>query len=650
MKDAEYAKIFLIEFPFVFACDASFAPFFSTDNTMRKVLFFVLIALSANGVFAQKAQPFDLTQYGVRVEPDRRLMTVLASLEAAEIETPLTVKGAKFRERVRADLQTLNPELRQKIKTFFDQYKRRHPNQSPGELVAPFVSMAYSLSPVPDLSDPARATDLPGDLLEVLDYAPLVREFYRRMTAAKIDEYVKLYQSEDKDLRRSAYEMTGGLLDYLHTKPQLSYIERIKTETKSAKSKKATLTKTEIRERSRRFFIVPEMLAPRGTVNFLNIGDDYFAVVPFETDLNSSEVRRAYLQFVIDALVLSNSKDVSTMSEGIRALLAERRKENPNVSPDPFLAVSRSLVAAVDARQFAFQKYAAATEAARRNPKQSKNEQTDVQGKRAVKLTDELFLIDGKFVMPSVDDEAALRLSEAYERGAVLSFYFADQLKGLENSGFDIASSFRDIILSLDTAKEINRLPSFAEARKRAAATRETRKFTGGDINKSGVLASVTVKLLEIDKLIQSKNFTVAKIELDRLLDANPNDAPRIYYALGRLASLSAEGVTDDDVRNVRLADAKLSYENVIRFATEKINPADNKTININSASKESAETAKALVSLSYVALGRIYEYGGEDEYAVKIYEAAIKIGKVPDGAFDEAVAAKDRLAKKVNN
>jgi len=619
---------------------------FSTDNTMKKVLFFVFILFSAYGVFAQKAKPFDLTEYGVRVEPDRRLLTVLASLEAAEIDTPLTEKGARFRERLRTDLQTLNPELRRKIKIFVDQYKRRHPNQTPGELVAPFISMAYSLSPVPDLLDPARATDLPGDLLEVLDYAPLVREFYRRMTGAKIDEYAKIYQSEDKDLRRSAFEMTGGLLDYLHTKPQLSYIERIKTESKSTKNKKATLTKTEIRERARRFSIVPEMLAPRGTVNFLNIGDDYFAVVPPETDLNVSEVRRAYLQFVVDALVLNNSKDVSSMSEGIRALLAERRRENPNVSPDPFLAVSRSLVAAVDARQFAFQKYLAATEAARRNPKQSKNEQTILLGRKAVKLTDELFLIDNKFVMPAVDDEAALRLSEAYEHGAVLSFYFSDQLKGLENSGFDVASSFRDMILSFDATKETNRLATFADAGRRAKAAREARKFSEGDINKSGVLKPVTVELLDIDKITQSKNFTVAKIRLARLLENNPGE-PRIYYALGRVASLSAENLTDDDVRNVRLAEAKLAYENVISYATEKINPDDNKTINVNSANKDIAETAKALVSLSYVALGRIYEYSGEDEYAVKIYEAAIKIGKVPDGAFDEAVASKDRLTKK---
>ena len=76
----------------------------------------------------------------------------------------------------------------------------------------------------------------------------------------------------------------------------------------------------------------------------------------------------------------------------------------------------------------------------------------------------------------SLADETAVSLSEAYENGAVLAFYFADQLKGLEDSGFDIASSLHDMILSLDTTKETNRLAQFAEARKRGLAAREERR------------------------------------------------------------------------------------------------------------------------------------------------------------------------------
>jgi hypothetical protein len=46
------------------------------------------------------------------------------------------------------------------------------------------------------------------------------------------------------------------------------------------------------------------------------------------------------------------------------------------------------------------------------------------------------------------------------------------------------------------------------------------------------------------------------------------------------------------------------------------------------------------------VALGRIYEFYGETEYAVKIYEAAIKLNNTGDESYKQAVAARDRLLK----
>ena len=89
------------------------------------------------------------------------------------------------------------------------------------------------------------------------------------------------------------------------------------------------MEKIETRERERRFYIVPELLAPKGTINFINVGDDYYAIVPPETDLTQSEVRRAYLQFVLDPLVLKQrERNLATLRDGIKALLDARRKSN----------------------------------------------------------------------------------------------------------------------------------------------------------------------------------------------------------------------------------------------------------------------------------------------------------------------------------
>jgi hypothetical protein len=580
---------------------------------MKRVLRLAAILIFSVNVFAQNTPPsIDLTNYGVRIEPDKRVMAVLAALEAAGIDTSLTAEGENFRQKLKTDLLSTSPDLRQKLVVFVEQYKRRHPKATNAQLIAPFVSMAYSLAPAPDLTDPPRSTDLPGELLDVLDFAPLVREFYRRQFSQKIDEYVKDYQTAGTDLRPSAAEMVGELLDYLHTRPKLVSIERIKTESKDAKGKK-TVTQTETRERERRFYIVPEMLAPKNTINFINVGDNYYAIVPPKTDLSQSEARRAYLQFVFDPLVLNNAKDIATSRAGIKTLLDEQRKRNADISPDVFLAVSRSLVAATEARQIEFEKTSIATAQARRKIDQMKT----VDEKKAVSAE-----LDA--VKKSLADETALQLSEAYERGAVLSFYFADQLKGLEDSGFDIAGSLRDIILSLDPVKETGRLAQFADARKRAVLAREERRKNNAG-QEFVVENPVTKKLLEIDQITRAKNYAESEKQLKQLLDANPSES-RIHYALGRVASLSAESIAETEKRNNRLAEAKTYYTNVIRSAT----PA----------------TDAALLSLSYVALARIYEYFGDAGYAAKIYETAIKIGNVRDGAYNEAIAARDRLLK----
>jgi hypothetical protein len=268
---------------------------------MKKALFLFLLGILSVGAYAQNAPAgFDLSNYGVRIEPDKRVLIVLATIDAARtdsagqnvrlVNTKLSPSGTAFRKRLDAEL-SVPDDLRQKISTFLTLYKRRRPNLSDADLVTPFIAMAYSLSQPPDLADPAITTDLPGDLLDVLDFAPLVREFYRRSgISAKLDAYVKDYQAESEaKLRGGTREMVSEILDYLHTKPQTIYAERVKVET--ARAKKPTIKSTEIREHERKFTVVPEMLAPAGNVQFLNIWDDYSVILPPDTDLSQSEAR-----------------------------------------------------------------------------------------------------------------------------------------------------------------------------------------------------------------------------------------------------------------------------------------------------------------------------------------------------------------------
>lgn len=594
---------------------------------MKRVFPFFLALIFAVASYAQNVPAgFDLSNYGVKIEPDRRVMVVLATLDAARVQngsdtgtrllnTRLSAAGTAFRARVDSDLAIPN-DLRQKISAFITQYKKRRPNATDAEIVTPFIAMAYSLAPPPDLGDPVVTTDLPGDLLDVLDFAPLVREFYRRSgISAKLDQYVKDYQTEsDIKLRGSAREMVAEILDYLHTKPQTVYAERVKTQTEKTKSKRTALKSVEIREHERRFVIDPEMLAPAGNVQFLNVRDDYYVIVPPDTDLTISDARRAFIQYVVDAIVLTNAKDVATIVPGVKQLLDERRKVNPDISPDAYLALSRSLAAAIDAREAEYIKIDSATAIARQKIAGLK---TDNE-KRVVTAELEKF-------KQAQADETALRLSEDYEKGAILAFYFAQQLRGLENSGFDIAASMRDMVLSFDASKETNRLAEFADARKRATAAREARKSNAATPEVAVVENPVTTSLLEIQKTIEAKNYVKASADLNQLAKTNPSD-PRIYYNLGRVASLELESITETDAQTRKLIEAKDAYVKVLQTATPT--------------------TDRALLSLTYVALARIYEFGNDKDTSVKLYDKAIELADVPGGAYAQAIAGKQRLLK----
>ncbi|HKX84725.1 MAG TPA: hypothetical protein VJL58_10935, partial [Pyrinomonadaceae bacterium] len=145
---------------------------------MKKLFFAAFLLGLVSGGFAQSTQPpvgFDLSNFGVRIEPDKRVMIVLATLEAARstdtagesvavINTPLSAEGTKFRELLKSDLAALSPDLRSRISAFVTQYKKRNSEKTDAELVAPFISMAYALGPAPDLADPVVTTDLPGNL------------------------------------------------------------------------------------------------------------------------------------------------------------------------------------------------------------------------------------------------------------------------------------------------------------------------------------------------------------------------------------------------------------------------------------------------------------------------------------------------------
>jgi len=567
---------------------------------------------------APRQAAFDLADYGVTFQPDARLIVVMAALDAAGFDpVPAGREASVFRARVRKDQADLDPALRQKLRGFFERNKLPAPATA-ADQAARYVSLAFVLGPPPELAAPERSEDLPAGVLEVLDFTPMLREFYRRSVMdERLVTYMRAYQTEGDRLRPSTSDLVRSVVSYLHTRPMTVSGERVLIKPNSTK-KNAPRAYT-IREHDRHFYIVPDLLAAPGTINLRVIADDYYAIVPEGTDPTSSELRRAYLQYVIDPLMLRFNKEIAERREPLRQLLKQREKSEESVTPDVFIAVSRSLVAAADARYNELLRLQRLNLATRERFNQAKTDTERSAISAEIQTTN-----------ASIKDETVAQLADEYEHGAVLDFFFAEQLQGIEVSGFDIANFFPDMIASFDPVREAKRPEEYGAARARVVAARQERLAKRSQVDTStytpaeAARASALIKKLsDIEQILIQKDYNAAEARLLDLSKEYPGD-PRVFFAMAQTKSVAAADATDENVQAERLKAALTNY----RLAVESASP----------------ETDRALVSRAHEAMGRIHAFFDQKQEAANEFEAAIKIGDVAGGAYKAAVEGKKKL------
>ena len=594
----------------------------------RHLLIGVILALGCGVASSQPVQQrpgasFEVSEYGVDFQADQRLIVVMAALEAAGFDPlPAGREATGFRAKLRKDLANLDPDLRARMKTFYERNRLPAP-ATPADQAARYISLALALGSAPPFEAPARDNDMPAGLLEVLDFAPLVQEFYRKSGIDEhMVEYVRAYQAEGDRLRAPATELVRSLLTYLHTRPITTSSERVEVKAPSTKKDNKGEKRYSFRQKDRRFLILPDLLAPRGAINFRIIGDDYYAIVPEGTDPTASELRRAYLQYVIDGMVLRFNKDIALRRDALKQLLNERQKAGVQVSPDVFLSVGRSLVAAADAR---YVETRALEALGRSNRALLAAAKTDADRATIAK--------NSQIEIKAVQDETVARLAEEYERGAVLAFFFADQLKGIESAGFDLANFFPDMVASFDPVRETRRPSEYAETVQRANAAREARlaaRKAQAELNAntealSGRDAALVKDLAAVEDTLRRKDYNDAEVRLKEMLANYPGE-PRIFFALGQAASLAAMDATDEEIQAQRLNRALGQYRLAIAAA--------------------SPETDKAVLSRAHESMGRINAFLENTAEAIKSFDEAIKLGDVRGGAYREALEGKKKLTQ----
>jgi tetratricopeptide (TPR) repeat protein len=577
------------------------------------------------------APPASLTDYGIEIGPEPRLIVMMAALDAAGWDpTPAGERPSVFRELLRKDQAALDPVLRRRLQDFYERHALKdvadNPatpqdesvHYTPADQVARYVSLAYTLGQPPVFDAPPRSDDLPGGVLDVLDFVPLLREFYKQSGMdARLNGYVQMHRAAGDEMRAPTIDMARYVLAYLNTRPETFITERVVVTdpAQSGKKKKDEKKVVVAHERDRRFRIVPDLLAAPGAINFRAVGDDYYAIVPSGTDPRLSESRRAYIQFIVDPLVSRFSRDVSARRDDIKQLLEhERARKGADLSPDIFLAVSRSLVAAADVRMDETLRLRVLQIETSRRLQQAK----DQAAKDAA-------LRESKERTSAIEDSATVQLADAYEHGALLSFYFAEQLRGFEGSGFDIANFITPMMADLKLERELNRPAEFAEA---VTRIRESRRRAAEAARKNASptdepRAALIKSLKDVDDLLRVHNYEEAETRLAALKDQY-REEPLVYFALGQAASLSAQDAFDETLQAERLNSALAHFRQAILFSTPDTDPS--------------------VALRAHLASGRILAHLERRDEAAREFDAVIASSNPADQWHQEALAEKKKL------
>src|SRR5215210_4368846 len=182
-----------------------------------------------------------LTDYGIEIAPDARLVVMMAALDAAGWDpTPAGTPPSVYRQLVRRELAGMDAALRRRMQDFYARNalkdvadnpatpQNEAAHYTPADQAARYLSLAYTLGQPPAFDAPARSDDLPTGVLEVLDFVPLVREFYKQSGMdARLPNYLNMHRAAGDKLRAQTLDMARSVLSYLNTRPETLANERV---------------------------------------------------------------------------------------------------------------------------------------------------------------------------------------------------------------------------------------------------------------------------------------------------------------------------------------------------------------------------------------------------------------------------------------
>ncbi|HEY3138845.1 MAG TPA: tetratricopeptide repeat protein [Blastocatellia bacterium] len=561
-----------------------------------------------------KAQPragfITPSEANVWIAPDVRTFVVMAAVNAAgfDYETggqPLSPARAELRK----DLSKLDPAVKEKLAAFYKAHRRQNVDEAADAVR--YAALSLMMTPPPAFTV-YQSSDraVPDDLQPLLDFVPLVREFYLKSGIRElVPKYMSVGDAYASAYRKAIGELIYEVLEYFHTEPQTVIHMRplvITTGEAEARIRKSTVVE---RSRTRQVFVIPDPLAALNTSivrgDLLNqkedllsrrIGDDYIVIVGPSRTVTTESARQAMIRFVIDPLVERHLKASLEYKDQILKLVAAVPTASKQYSTSVYLIIRESLAQATEARMRRLQ--AIATRGA------------------------------------YSEDDAVFDLAQAYLRGAVLSFHFYESLAGLEKVGISLEDFFDQMVATAKFDREGRRAREFEPVVARVSASRakSSNNSSSGGAAAEAVMGAMAAKILASDDLIRQKRYADARPILEEVLAVEPNNA-RALYGMAQVLTQTASPVERDPKadENDKIQAQHDRLEHAIKLYRKAI----------ENASKDSE---RWLIQWSHVFLGRIFDFQEFRADALAEYTKAVEMGPdIPNGAYKEALEGKQR-------
>lgn len=550
------------------------------------------------------------SEANVRISPDVRTFVVMAALNIAGFDYESGGQAlSPARVELRKDLAKLDPQIKEKLASFYQAHRR--PGVDETSDAARYAALSLLMTEPPGFTV-YQSSDrpLPADLQTIVDFVPLVREFYIKSGIRElVPKYMGIGEAYATALRGPVGMVIYDVLDYFHTRPETVISMRplvVKTGEAEGKTEKTTVVS---RSRTRQVFVVPDPLAPRDTAivrgDILNqkedilarrVGDDYIVIIGPARSPSADSVRQAMIRFVIDPMVERHLKTSLEFKDPISKLVAGVPTASKEYTNSVYLVIRESLAQATEARL------------RRINSIASKGAYTE--------------------------DYAVFDLAQAYLRGAVLSFHFYESLSGFEKVGIGIEDFFDHMVANAKFDREAVRSKEFEPIVARVSASRSKLSRPNNDSEGAAaeaVMGAMGAKVLKSDDLIRQKKFGEARAILDEVLGVEPNNARALYgmaQVVTQMASAAELDPKTDENDKIQMQHDRL--ERAIKLYRRAI----------ENASKDSE---RWLIQWSHVLLGRILDFQEFRADALSEYEKAIAMGELPNGAYKEALEGKQR-------